>query len=82
MKFGVLGILCRFFIAYFIAHHLNVNFSILIFWIREESLDFATDYGLAIIMWFLFGRVSSLGARAGCIILLWPSLGCSYLINY
>ena len=30
MKFGVLGILCCIFIAYSIANHFNVNFSILI----------------------------------------------------
>ena len=30
MKFGVLGILCSIFIAYSIANHLNVNFSMLI----------------------------------------------------
>ena len=30
MKFGVLGILCHIFIAYTIANHLNVNFSVLI----------------------------------------------------
>ena len=29
MEFGVLGILCRIFIAYSIAYHLNVNFSII-----------------------------------------------------
>ena len=34
----VIGILCRFFTAYFIAYRLNVNFSILInIWNREES---------------------------------------------
>ena len=37
MQFGVLGILCRFFTAYFIINHLNVNVSILIIWIREGS---------------------------------------------
>ena len=41
MKFGVLGILCRFFIAYSIANHLIVNFSILIIWIREDDSDFS-----------------------------------------
>ena len=41
MKFGVLGILCRIFIAYSIANHLNVNFSILFIWILEESSDFS-----------------------------------------
>ena len=41
MKFGVLGFLCRIFIAFSIANHLNVNFSILINWIREESSDFS-----------------------------------------
>ena len=40
MKFGVLIILCSIFIAYSISNHLNVNFSILIIWIREESFDF------------------------------------------
>ena len=55
MKFGVIGISCRFFIAYFIANHLNVNFSILIIWIREESFVFC--YRLAVIMWSLFGGV-------------------------
>ena len=40
MKFGVLGVLCRIFIAYSIANHLN-NFSILIIWILEESSDFS-----------------------------------------
>ena len=40
MQFGVLGILCRFFTAYFILNHLYVNFSILIIWIREEGSDF------------------------------------------
>ena len=41
MKFGLLSILCRIFIAYSIANHLNVYFSILIIWIREESSDFS-----------------------------------------
>ena len=41
MKIGALGILCRIFIAYSIANHLNVNLSILIIWIREESSDFS-----------------------------------------
>ena len=40
MKFGVLCILCHIFIAYSIANYLNVNFSILIIWIWEESSDF------------------------------------------
>ena len=45
MKFGVLDILCRTFIAYSIANHFIVNFSILIIWIREDNSDFsAVDY--------------------------------------
>ena len=44
MEFGVLGNLCRFFIANFIAYHLNVDFHIIINCIRDESSDFfATD---------------------------------------
>ena len=39
IKFGVLGIVCRVFKAY----NVNVNFSILIIWIREESSDYAID---------------------------------------
>ena len=53
IKFGVLGILCRIIIFFSIANNLNVNFSILIIWIREFC------YRLAVIMWFQFGRVSS-----------------------
>ena len=41
MKFGVLGIVCRIVIDHSIANHLNVNFSILLIWIREESSDFS-----------------------------------------
>ena len=39
MKFEALAIL-SFFTAYFIVIHLNVNFSILIIGIREESSDY------------------------------------------
>ena len=41
MKFGVLGILCRIFIAYSIANHFDVNFSISSIWIQEESSNFS-----------------------------------------
>ena len=51
--------LCRIVIAYSIANHLNVNLSILIIWIWEESSDFFFCYRLAVIMWFLFGGPSS-----------------------
>ena len=36
----LIGILCCIFISYSIAKHLNINFSILIIWIREETSDF------------------------------------------
>ena len=39
IKFGVVVILCRIFIGYSIANHLNINYSILIIWIRGESSD-------------------------------------------
>ena len=69
MQFGVLGILCRFFTAYFILNHLNVNFSILIIWIREGS-DFvllhapiSRNHEVSVRRVFL-----PLGARTGCVI--------------
>ena len=55
LKFRVLGILCRFFIDYFSANHLNVNISILIIWIREESSAFyATDNMVSVQRGFFF----------------------------
>ena len=45
MKFGVLGILCRLFVAYFTAKQLNVNLSKLIFLIREEDSNYLLPIG-------------------------------------
>ena len=39
MKFGVLAILCRIFIAYSIANYLIVNLSILVIWIFLLSIS-------------------------------------------
>ena len=45
MKFGLLDILCRIFIAFSIANHLIVNFSIFMILLREDNCDFsAFDY--------------------------------------
>ena len=59
MKFGVLGILCRIFIAYSIANHLIVNFSILIYDLDSGRELCFFCYRLSVIMWFLYhGNIS------------------------
>ena len=63
-KFGLLGILCSIFTAYSIANHLNVNFSIFMIWIREESSDLAV---------FRRGFFFLLRLGKAAVILLWPS---------
>ena len=76
MKFEVLCILCRFFIDYFIANHLNISFSILIIWIGEESSDFFLLQVRRYYVVSVGGRVLLLlGAWTVYVVLLWPSLG-------
>ena len=60
MNFGVLGIFCIF-IAYSNANHLNVNLSILIIWIREESSNFSAICSLC---WEGFLLILVLGQAA------------------
>ena len=66
MKFGVQCILCRIFIAYSIANHLNVSFGILIIWIREESSDFSAIDKPYLCGFCSEGFLLPLGARTGC----------------
>ena len=69
-QFGVLGILCRFFTAYFILNHLNVNFNILIIWIREKGSVFFLHVPISRNHGGLCseGYLLSLGARTDCVI--------------
>ena len=60
--------LCRFFISNFIANHENVNLSIFIIWIREESSDFLLP----------INRYYVVSVRRGFVSLLRPSLGRPY----
>ena len=82
MKFGVLGILCRIFIAFSIANHLNVNFSILINWILEESSDFPAIDKPYLCGFCSEGFLFPLGARTGCVFTLaLPDFGPSWAFN-